>query len=509
MKEAVKRKQRIKSPKHKGEVRAWRFAVRHDQDTAPLFAALDIAHALRNDVANAWTANSFDIRTAKQKQTEPPDRITKRDQEMAIAERRKSEPDYAGKLHSLVGKNIVDRVDEGWKRFWEARLEGRVNVRPPKAIKREKYRSITYPQYGNGVRIRSRCVDLSMIGRFRLHDHRKIRGSIKSVTMKFAQGRWWCIVISVMQARDVLKAARAGARDTGGDPGLSAVVTFSDGRSLDPPRALAGALARLRKEQRDMSRKYKAHKTKQAAENKAAKAADREVVKLPLSGRLKRQIAEVGKVHTKVANVRDHWHKINARRTAQRYDRVAYEKHGLAFMLKHRRLARAASDRALGKQEHAFRSALGPRLVLVPNRRVGIGGNSQTCICGASVPKTLKDRWHDCASCGLSAPRDVVSANICELIGFGTHTLATSPGRGTINVEAATSQACESTLGADDKSVRAAGETLTSSDLKLKNTAGGPGLQWETKPVVIGILPLARESKSSNKILRKHPNLFG
>ena len=39
-------------------------------------------------------------------------------------------------------------------------------------------------------------------------------------------------------------------------------------------------------------------------------------------------------------------------------------------------------------------------------------GTSQTCVCGASVPKTLADRWHDCPACGLSAGRDVVSAQV-------------------------------------------------------------------------------------------------
>jgi putative transposase len=33
-------------------------------------------------------------------------------------------------------------------------------------------------------------------------------------------------------------------------------------------------------------------------------------------------------------------------------------------------------------------------------------GTSQSCVCGASVPKTLADRRHDCPACTLSAGRD-------------------------------------------------------------------------------------------------------
>jgi putative transposase len=45
-------------------------------------------------------------------------------------------------------------------------------------------------------------------------------------------------------------------------------------------------------------------------------------------------------------------------------------------------------------------------------RKVDPRGTSQMCPCGARVPKGLNDRWHDCRTCGLSAGRDHVSAQI-------------------------------------------------------------------------------------------------
>jgi transposase len=42
-------------------------------------------------------------------------------------------------------------------------------------------------------------------------------------------------------------------------------------------------------------------------------------------------------------------------------------------------------------------------------------GTSQTCTCGASTPKILSQRWHQCLSCGLSAKRDHVSAQLILL----------------------------------------------------------------------------------------------
>ncbi|MCE6971064.1 hypothetical protein, partial [Cereibacter sphaeroides] len=222
------------------------------------------------------------IRKAKQDGHTPPPRVTKRTQEQALAERRKREPKGAGRLHSLIVKNIADRIDEGWKRFWEAQAEGRPNVRPPKPVKRKRYRSLTCPQYGNGVRIADGRVEIAMLGSFRLHDHRRIRGRILTVTLKWAQGRWWCVVVSELQARDVLRAAAEGAPDVGADPGLAAVLTFSDGRSLDPPRALAENLGKLRHEQKALSRKFEALKKRQADENRAARVGGRAAERLPL-----------------------------------------------------------------------------------------------------------------------------------------------------------------------------------------------------------------------------------
>lgn len=51
---------------------------------------------------------------------------------------------------------------------------------------------------------------------------------------------------------------------------------------------------------------------------------------------------------------------------------------------------------------------------------VNPSGTSQTCTCGAPVPKTLSQRWHECLACGLSLARDHVSALLIQGLGRGT-----------------------------------------------------------------------------------------
>lgn len=102
----------------------------------------------------------------------------------------------------------------------------------------------------------------------------------------------------------------------------------------------------------------------------------------------------------------------------------------------------SASDRAIGGLKHLMKSKLGARYVATANKRPGIGGNSQSCICGEPVAKELKQRVHNCPKCGLTADRDHVSANIVQLIAFGTTNeslklLYRHPGRMSSDVESA------------------------------------------------------------------------
>ena len=96
------------------------------------------------------------------------------------------------------------RVAEGYKRFFEALKEGKTDVHPPKFIERKKYRSITFPQYGPAAKIKNGKMHLSGLGEFRLFDYRKVKGKPKTVTIKFKQGRWHCVVTAEAQEKDVL-----------------------------------------------------------------------------------------------------------------------------------------------------------------------------------------------------------------------------------------------------------------------------------------------------------------
>jgi transposase len=343
-------------------------------------------------------------------------------QYVTIRDLSKQDPDLR-RVHSQVRQNVAVRIDEGYKRFFEALKEGRADARPPHPIDLKKYRSFTYPQYGTAAQIKNHKVYLSGLGDFHLYDHRKIKGKPKTVTIKFKQGRWHCVVTSEVQERDVYVPLNQNLPDIGVDPGLKVLMTDSLGREFDPPKAWYDLRGKLRRAQKKMSRQFEARKKEHERLRAATKASGLPIPNLkdlPYSHRLRDQIKVVAKIHTKIERIRDYHHKKNASIISNTANRVGVEEHSVTFMTRNRKLAKLACDRAIAAQKHALRSKLGPeRYIEVPNQRVGIGGNSQTCPCGASVPKELEDRVHECHGCGLSAGRDHVSANVVSIIAFG------------------------------------------------------------------------------------------
>jgi putative transposase len=427
------RAKRVKKPKHRVVARTFDFPMEvNAKQDGKIWMHIGACWRLRNILVADRVENRVANKLLKQQGvTEGLHYLSQSDQYTAIHEYVRHDTALL-KVHSQVRQNVAVRVDEGYKRFFEALKEGRTNVNPPKFIERKKYRSITYPQYGPAAKIKNGKLYLSGIGEFQLFDYRKVKGKPKTVTIKFKQGRWHCIITTEAQEKDVLDMIRPDdpRQDAGFDTGLTALLTDSEGNEYDPPKAWYDYRARLRTGQKKMSRQFEEREKQYKILAAHAKAEGRQVSPLkdiPYSNRLKAQIKVVAKLHTKVENIRDHHHKKNASVIANRYRNAAVEEHGVQFMIRNRKLAKIASDRAIHKQKLLLKSKMGKRYIATPNQTEA-GGNSQTCTCSAPVPKELKDRIHHCPVCGLTAGRDHVAANIVSIIAFGIASLTLGVG---------------------------------------------------------------------------------
>ena len=245
-----------------------------------------------------------------------------------------------------------------------------------------RYDSITFPSYGDGCRLlEDGKLRIQGAGLVKVKLHRPVEGEIKTVTIKRDVNHWY-VCFSV--ERDSV-ALPESSEEIGMDVGLDSFVALSNGKEIDNPRHLKRGLAHLRRAQRRLSRRKRgSHRRRKAA-------------------------TLVAKAHRKIRNQRAAFHHDLSRWLVERYGLIAVEDlniKGLSRGILAGPVHDAGWNSFFAKLWYKAASA-GRELVKVDPR-----GTSQVCVCGAAVPKTLAERWHECPACGLSAPRDVVSAQV-------------------------------------------------------------------------------------------------
>lgn len=246
----------------------------------------------------------------------------------------------------------------------------------------DKTDSITFPADGDGCRLLDNGkLRIQGAGDIKVKLHRALEGEIKTVTIKREVNQWY-VCFSVERPPVPLPKAVGGI---GIDVGLRSFAALSDGSEIGNPRHLERGLAHLRRCQRRLARRKHGSKRRRKAAMQVAKA------------------------YRKIRNQRAAFHHEVSRRLVTRYGGIAVEDLNIRA-LSRGMLARSVHDAGwrsfFAKLSYKAESA-GRVLVKVDPR-----GTSQTCICGSSVPKRLEDRWHECGVCGLSASRDMVSAQV-------------------------------------------------------------------------------------------------
>jgi putative transposase len=289
-------------------------------------------------------------------------------------------------VHSQVLQNVTERVDLAFKAFFR-RVKAGESPGYPRFKGRGWYDSMTYPQYGNGVRLDGDLLSLSKLGQVKLVLHRPIEGAPKMVTIRHQSGKWYACFSCECQPEPLADIEAA----VGVDVGLTSFATFSTGEKIENPRffrkdekALAKAQRKLAKCEKDTSQRRKARKV-------------------------------VGRIHERIRNRRhDFAHKVS-RRLIGEFGLIAFEDLNIRNLLQNGHLSKSISDAAWNQlvQYTTYKAAsAGRRVVLVDPRNT-----SQRCSkCSSIVQKSLSVRVHTCPICGLIMDRDENAAiNILAL----------------------------------------------------------------------------------------------
>jgi putative transposase len=283
-------------------------------------------------------------------------------------------------------QDVLRRVEKTFQAFF-GRVKRGETPGYPRFKSRFRYDSMTFPSYGDGCRLRDNGkLYVQGVGEIKVKLHRPVAGRIKTVTVKREAGRWY-VGFSV-EVGDTADASLY--KDIGIDLGLMSFAVLSDGTVIDNPRPYRKAPAKLRIAQRRVARRKRGSKGRRKA------------------------VQLLRRVHVHVRHTRRDFHHQTARSLVDCYSVIFVEDLNIKGMARGM-LAKSVSDAGWAQflQILTTKAAEAGRVVLGVNP----SGTSQTCTCGAPVPKTLSQRWHDCLACGLSLARDHVSALLIQGLG--------------------------------------------------------------------------------------------
>src|SRR5262249_4618284 len=149
------------------------------------------------------------------------------------------------------------------------RIERREKAGFPRFKSRNRCRSFTFKEYGNGATLDNGYLVLSKIGRIAVYWTRPLEDAPKTVTISRDANGWY---VSFSCADVPMRQLPRTAEDIGIDLGLEAFATLSDGTRILTPGYYRRAERHLAKRQRRLSRRKKGGARRRKAHCWLAKA---------------------------------------------------------------------------------------------------------------------------------------------------------------------------------------------------------------------------------------------
>lgn len=287
------------------------------------------------------------------------------------------------KLNCSASQDILRRLDRAFQAFFR-RIKAGDNPGFPRFKSKDRFDSITFPFYGDGVKVKNGKLYILNVGNVRIKFHREIEGDIKTISVKRQNGRFYaCFSCDNIPHRILADCAN----EIGIDVGIKSFAALSNGETIDNPKHLKHSEDRIKERQRQQSQKLS-----------------------------KRTNKSLSRLHEKVANQRkDFLHKLS-RKIVNRFGYIFIEDLKPNKMLngKYKILNKYINDAAWSMffDMLSYKAEEAGRVLIRVNPR----GTTQTCSrCGAVVLKDLSVRTHHCV-CGLEIDRDTNAAiNILRL----------------------------------------------------------------------------------------------
>ncbi|MEV0116441.1 transposase [Streptomyces sp. NPDC050844] len=344
------------------------------------------------------------------------------DQSAQLREIRAFDPVSQGRWSFSSQQATLRRLDKAFAAFFR-RVKNGETPGYPRFKGAGHFDTVTFPRDGDGCRWNSTPHDpqirvrLQGVGHVRVHQHRAVRGRVKTVSIKREGNRWYVILVC-----DDLPAEELPPADVivGIDMGVTHFLTTSDGEHVANPRFLAASAEELAEAQRHLATFPRHTKRRTKAHRAAAR--------------------KVAKIHAKIRRQRlDHAHK-TALTLVHDHDVIAHERLNTAGMtrapkpkpdpaqpgvfLPNQRAAKAGLNRSI------LDAGWGVFLAILANKAESAGrtviavdprNTSRTCpSCGHIAKESrVTQAKFQCTACGFTANADHVGAlNILNRAGL-------------------------------------------------------------------------------------------
>lgn len=289
----------------------------------------------------------------------------------------RAENPYFARLNFSSAQATMRRLDKAFAAFFR-RVKAKLVPGYPRFKARDRFDSIEFPTYGDGIRLNDNRLRVQHVGTMRCKVHRPVQGVVKTATLVREADKWFAVLSCDLGEVAVLPNGRPSV---GVDVGLEVFLTTSNGDRLANPRYLTHELPALRVAQRTVSRRQRGGHNRRKA------------------------VRAVQVLHARVRNLRHEHHHRTALTLVRSHGLIAVERLNITGMLKTPRFARAIADAGWAGFVNILRTkaeSAGADVVAVDP-----AGTSQTCSgCGVIVRKPLWQRTHACPDCGLVLHRD-------------------------------------------------------------------------------------------------------
>ena len=295
-------------------------------------------------------------------------------------------PEYKS-VHSQVLQDCTERVKKAFDRFLKGDSKGK-RLGRPRFKGKGRYRSFTFPQAKQDC-IKGNRINLPKIGEVKLIQHRPlpVGFKVKTATISLKADGWY-VTLCPAGAAESLDDGRVPVlipdvptmeNTIGIDMGLKAFLVTDTGEEIAIPQHYRKAEKRLKQRQRALSRKKKGSNNRRKA------------------------IQRVAEHHLEVSNQRKQFHYETAQKLLAQGGNVAHEQLNIKGLAR-TKMAKSIHDAGWGQ----FLQILSIKAARAGLMTIAVNPNSTTqdCSrCGATVKKTLSDRWHSCL-CGCELDRD-------------------------------------------------------------------------------------------------------